>query len=166
MQAAIPPSNVPHNMNNNSGKPATVLEYQPVARQDWLGTPAAAPQKQSPQPLELPPGRLVKADLTHASEGWRVNADGGRIKSLAGESIRVDVWELPTPNASARLERGTAGARRFVYMVEGDSRLSAVGATRTIPHDVFVEMSDQVSVRIQPAGSGRTVFAVFEMLGK
>ena len=166
MQVAIPPSNVPHYMTNNSGKPATVLEYQPVAREDWLGTPSAASQKQSPQPLELPTGRIVDADLSRASEGWRVGADGGRVKSFAGQSIRVDVWDLSSANASANLEPGKTGARRFLYTIEGESRVSATGISRTIPHDVFVEMNDQVPVRLQAIGNGRTVFALFEVLGK
>ena len=166
MQAAIPPSNVPHNMINNSGKPATVLEYQPVARQDWLGTPSAGSQKQSPQPLALTAGQIVNQDFSPTAGEWRVGADGGRSKSFAGQSIRVEVWELPTPNSSARLEARTAGARRFLYMIEGESRLVSTGTPRTIAHDSVVEMSDQTSIRVQPAGTGRTVFAVFDTLGK
>ena len=53
MTASIPPSNVAHFMTNNSGKPTRFLEYQPVERADWLGTPNAAAQKQSPVPASL-----------------------------------------------------------------------------------------------------------------
>ena len=95
----LPPSNVLHAMTNDGDTPATVVEFQPVRRLDWL--PAAAPQP--PQPRSAEPDRSF---VTAYRPGLRTVLDRlehGR-KGHPGEGVVGCVY--------SRIVLGPVGQRR------------------------------------------------------
>lgn len=162
LSATIPPSNVAHFMTNNSGKPTRFLEYQPVERADWLGTPNAAAQKQSPEPVSLPRGvQVSNAVVPKGAPG----ADGLNKASFAGRSVRVTVWETTAGQPQITVEPPRSSKHRFLYVVEGRAVFSAGAVTREIGPDVCVEFGPAVATPVlRGAGVQRTVIAMFEAL--
>jgi glyoxylate utilization-related uncharacterized protein len=158
--AVIIPSNVPHFMTNKSGARARLLEYQPVARQDWLGTvPVPAPTG-APADLLQP---VSPVDVSPASTGWTSVGTDARLKTFTGKAIRMRIVDVSARTASVDVVAGEARAQRFVYVLQGHATIAAGAIKRRIDPEIYAEVTPAATSVVVSSTSGETtVVAVFE----
>jgi quercetin dioxygenase-like cupin family protein len=143
---------------------ATMLEFQPVRRLDWLPARTKVPLPSGPTAVPLQPAWQLSADFSTASAGWETLPNGARVKVLTGKMSALAVWEVP---AAARdffdLSLHVPGAEQFVYSVEG--RVEAGQAKSRypmVPGTLLVNAPDSRPLRVRATAPGRAVLVVFE----
>src|SRR4030095_15671129 len=138
-------------MFNDSNGPAVMIEYQPVLRKEWLAPhPQMPPQPQSPQAAELPTDQVVALDFDVSSTGWAMQPSGARLKSLVGETIRANFWDLSRAGASVNIASQLSRRERIALVLNG-TVTSVVGENRRdIGREVVVEVRPSArDVRLQ-----------------
>lgn len=160
--AVIIPSNVPHFMTNKSGARARLLEYQPVARRDWLVVKAIVPPPTTP-PAVLHDAQMLAGDLSPGSSGWTVADNGARVKTFAGKTIRVRMLDVSVRTAAVDVTAGEPRVQRFLYVFHGHATISAGSTKRQIDPEIYVEVAQSAENVIVSSTSGEsTMVAVFE----
>lgn len=160
--AVIIPSNVPHFMTNKSGARARLLEYQPVARRDWLVVKAVIPPPPAP-PATLNDAQTLTGDMSPGSAGWAVADNGARVKTFSGKTIRVRMLDVSAGTAAVDITDGAPRVQRFLYVFQGHATISAGSTKRQIDSEIYVEVAPSAENVIVSSTSGeRTMVAVFE----
>jgi hypothetical protein len=160
--AAIPPSNVEHHMMNPSDTPAHVIEFQPIARTDWLPPftplPVLAPAVSVPEEVPL------TADLSLMSAGWKPGPNGSRMKPFAGKTIGVELWDLSKRGAAAPL-KGHARVHRFAYVLEGQISVASGRTIRSAGAQMFIAIAPSAEDVTLTSNSGaKSLVAVYESI--
>jgi len=162
LNAVIIPPNVPHFMTNTSGARARLLEYQPVARRDWLSVTAKVPAPTAPQAV-LGDAPMLAVDFSLGSSGWTVADNGARVKTVTGKTIRIRMLDLSARTASVEITFGQPRVQRFVYVFQGHATIAAGSTTRRIDPEIYVEVTPAGDNIVLSSTSGdSTIVAVFE----
>lgn len=166
--AGLPPADVEHFMINESATRATILEYQPIARRDWLTAyPNVAPVPQGPGPVAHVSTEHVTADLSSSSSDWHVDMTGARVKAFAGKTIRVRMFDLSADKASVDVTMGQARVRRFLYVFDGRAKIAGGSVQREIGREMCVEIAPTTDpVAVHSIGAKPTMVGVFETLAR
>jgi quercetin dioxygenase-like cupin family protein len=163
LTAAIALANVEHGNINETGEPATCIEFQPVLRPDWFPPHPRRPREGAPAPVAIPAGRRVTEDFS-ASAGWRTDRSGARSKSLSGDTMRLTIWDLAAANGPVDLTAGPA-VERFVFVIDGAAAIGDGATQRAIGNDMLVIVSPAAkNVTLSAARKGTALLAVFEPL--
>ena len=105
LTAALALANVRHGNINDTNEPAACVEFQPVQRPDWFPPHPRRPREGTPEPVSPPAGREVVVDF-NAQFGWKDLGAGVRSKSLAGDTMKLTVWQLSSgPGVNAEIGR-------------------------------------------------------------
>jgi quercetin dioxygenase-like cupin family protein len=162
--AGLPRPNVEHGMSNDADQPASMMEYQPVLRAEWLPPhPQVPPQPQSPQAMPTPTDQQVTLDFDVLSDGWHVEKNGARVKTLTGKTIRANFWDLSKAGASVDLAEEPSLRERLAFVLNGRVS-SAVGMIkRDIGREMLVEVRPSAKdVTLTSLGQGPALVVVFE----
>lgn len=162
LNAVIIPSNVPHFMTNKSGARARLLEYQPVARHDWLAVAAKIPPPTAP-PAVLGHAQLLAVDLSPGSSGWTAANNGARVKTLAGKTIRIRMFDVSGRTASVDITAGEPRVQRFLYVFQGHATIASRSTKYRIDPEMYVELAPSADDVVLSSTAGEsTIVAVFE----
>lgn len=160
LTAVIIPSNVPHFMTNKSGARARLLEYQPVARRDWLGSAPVPPPTAPPAPLR---DQVSPLNVSPDSTGWTPAGNDARVKTFTGKTIRMRIVDVSAGTASIDITAGEPRGRRFLYVLQGHATIASGAIKRRIDPDIYVEVAPAAdSVVLSSTSAETTIVAVFE----
>jgi quercetin dioxygenase-like cupin family protein len=163
--AVVTASNAEHYFVNGNVGVGTIVEFQPVRRPDWLPPHPRMPLSKSPEPVPVSPDQMVTADFAVSSAGWRVESNGARVKVLDGRTIRLTVWDLPSPTANVELSGRINRPELFAYLLDGGGEVTIGSNRREIKSNtLFVVSPAARDVRMRSLDSGHAVVAVFEAL--
>lgn len=79
-----------------------MLEFQPVRREDWLPPHPQVRQPQTAEPRPLDAAEHVTIDYALSSDDWQAES-GGRVKLLAGKTVRASFWDLSNSGATVNI---------------------------------------------------------------
>jgi quercetin dioxygenase-like cupin family protein len=161
LTVAIPPSNVEHYFTNHGAAAAEILEFQPVRRLDWLPPHPPVKVSQTPEPLPLPPDRLISRDFALSSSDWRTGGGGARSKSMTGRTVAITFWDLSRPGAS--VDMNGEGQERFAFVIEGPLEV-AVGASRRQvgARTLMVVAPAAARIHMRSTKQGHAILALFQ----
>lgn len=166
--AVVTPANAEHSgINGATAGPATFIEFQPVLRSDWF--PPHFPFKlvKSEMPVPVSRDQHVFENFDPSSDGWRSNHAGLRSKVLSGKTIRVTVFELSNESATATLDHQGSRPEQFVYVLEGQAQLAVDAGRREIAAQTLAVIAPSAKdIRLQSAGKGRALVAVFDSIAR
>ena len=162
--AGLPPSNVLHAMINEGSQAASMMEFQPVRRPEWLPpNPPVPPQPRSAQPMTVLPDQTVTMDFALSSDGWQTDSSGARVKVLSGKTIRASFWNLSAAKAVVDLSAKPSAHERFVFVMSGQIRAVIGSTSREIgPKMLMVLAPSATGVTLQSLGRAGSEIVVFE----
>lgn len=159
--ATLVPNDVEHVLEN-TGRPSTLLEFQPVRRFDLLPERRKVTLPVGPTALPVPAAWPLHTDFSPASAGWEAHGSGVRRKAVKGHRAALALWRIPgSATSDFDLSLQLPGAEQFVYVVEGRVHLSrdAHGADGS-PDALIVSGPDATPVRAKSTGQPAVVLVL------
>ena len=163
--AVIAPPNSEHvNMNGSLADRSTFIEFQPVVRRDWFPPYPSFASAASPSPIAVSRDMRVFENFDPSSDGWTVQADGARSKSLSGQTVQLTVWDLSSPTASATVNPAGTRSEQFVYVFDGAAQSAGMSEGRVMAAQTLAVISQSAqALQLRSVGKVRTTVGVFEV---